>query len=98
MTDMLMVVTGLSTPVKIAWVDWMMWGVGQLLWYRRSRNYAPPAYVPPPPPPRLQSSAARRPVAVPVPRAGSPEFLAALEEEQQALREGGLQTAPSSYS
>jgi hypothetical protein len=96
MRDLLFVVAGLSTPVKVAWAVWMLWGVGQLLWYRRSRTQDS-AYVPPYVPPRTHSSAARRAVALP-PRAGNPEFLAALEREQEALREGGLQPAPTPYS
>jgi hypothetical protein len=53
MTEALDVLNAFSTPLKVAWVVWLAWGVGQVFWYQRDRvAVAPPPLPLPRPRPR----------------------------------------------
>ena len=47
MAELLDVLDAFSTPLKIAWVVWIAWGVGQLFWYRYERKPQVAASKPP---------------------------------------------------
>lgn len=38
MTEVIDVLIALGTPLKIAWVVWLAWGVGQYVWFRQRRS------------------------------------------------------------
>jgi hypothetical protein len=38
MSDFLDVINAFSTPLKLAWVGWIAWGVGQYFWFRYERS------------------------------------------------------------
>ena len=38
MSDVMDVVNAFGTPLKIAWVGWVAWGVGQYFWFRHERS------------------------------------------------------------
>ena len=52
MTELLDVVHAFPDPLKAGWALWLVWGGGQLLWFRRGRTAALPALPPPRPRPR----------------------------------------------
>jgi hypothetical protein len=37
MREFLDVANAFDTPLKMAWIVWLAWGIGQLFWYRRAR-------------------------------------------------------------
>jgi hypothetical protein len=40
MTELLDVASAFSMPLKVAWVVWVAWGIGQVYWYRFERASA----------------------------------------------------------
>src|SRR5262245_7317246 len=38
MSELLDVINAFSTPLKLAWVGWIAWGVGQYFWFRYTRS------------------------------------------------------------
>ena len=38
MSELMDVINAFGTPLKIAWVGWMAWGVGQYFWFRNERS------------------------------------------------------------
>lgn len=38
MSEMMDVLNAFGTPLKMAWVGWLAWGVGQYFWYRYERS------------------------------------------------------------
>jgi hypothetical protein len=38
MAELLDVLNAFTTPLKVAWVVWFAWGVGQVFWYRHERK------------------------------------------------------------
>ena len=40
MAELLDVANALSLPLKVAWVVWLAWGIGQVYWYRFERASA----------------------------------------------------------
>jgi len=40
MAEALDVINAFATPLKVAWVVWLAWGVGQFFWYRHERSGA----------------------------------------------------------
>jgi hypothetical protein len=38
MTEVIDVLNALGTPLKVAWVVWLAWGLGQYLWFRQRRS------------------------------------------------------------
>jgi len=38
MSEVMDVLNALGTPLKLAWVGWIAWGVGQYFWYRHERS------------------------------------------------------------
>jgi hypothetical protein len=38
MSEVMDVLNALGTPLKLAWVGWIGWGVGQYFWYRHERS------------------------------------------------------------
>jgi hypothetical protein len=40
MAEVLDVINAFGTPLKVAWVVWLAWGVGQYFWYRHERSVA----------------------------------------------------------
>jgi hypothetical protein len=38
MAELLDILDALTTPLKIAWVVWLAWGIGQVFWYRHERK------------------------------------------------------------
>jgi hypothetical protein len=79
MSELLDVLDAFSTPLKIGWVLWIAWGIGQLWWYRQERTTraartaaAPAARAVAPvktaePPPRPTRLITPEPVFEPVP-------------------------------
>jgi hypothetical protein len=59
MTDVIVLASQMSTPIKIAWLLWLAWAVVQICWYRWVRGAAPAA-VQPAPTARLERTAADR--------------------------------------
>ena len=57
MAELLDILDAFSNPLKIGWVVWVAWGIGQVFWYRQERKpqWAPKSAVVP---------SARKPVAV----------------------------------
>ncbi len=51
MAELLDVLNAFTPPLKVAWLVWLAWGIGQVLWYRHERR------------PQV---AARKPAAAPV--------------------------------
>jgi hypothetical protein len=41
MSEVLDVINAFGTPLKVAWVVWLAWGVGQFFWLRYERSGAP---------------------------------------------------------
>ena len=40
MREFLDVANAFGTPLKVAWIVWLAWGIGQLFWYKRARTNA----------------------------------------------------------
>lgn len=40
MREFLDVANAFDTPLKVAWIVWLAWGIGQLFWYKRARTSA----------------------------------------------------------
>ena len=38
MSELMDVINAFGTPLKIAWVGWVAWGVGQYFWFRHERS------------------------------------------------------------
>jgi hypothetical protein len=38
MSEMMDVINAFGTPLKLAWVGWIAWGIGQYFWFRRERS------------------------------------------------------------
>ena len=38
MAELLDILNAFSTPLKVGWVVWAAWGIGQVLWYRHERR------------------------------------------------------------
>jgi hypothetical protein len=38
MAELLDILDAFTTPLKVAWVVWIAWGVGQVFWYRYERR------------------------------------------------------------
>jgi len=38
MSEVMDVMNALGTPLKLAWVGWVAWGVGQYFWFRHERS------------------------------------------------------------
>jgi hypothetical protein len=38
MAELLDILNAFTTPLKIAWVVWLAWGIGQVFWYRYERK------------------------------------------------------------
>ena len=38
MAELLDILDAFTTPLKIAWVVWLAWGIGQVFWYRHERR------------------------------------------------------------
>jgi hypothetical protein len=38
MAELMDILDAFTTPLKIAWVVWFAWGVGQIFWYRYERK------------------------------------------------------------
>lgn len=102
----LVVLSGVSLPVKVAWGVWLVWGVAQLAWYfwpsQESRIYrtttaAPPAWSASGP----RTAAVRSPKKV-APAAvapyGTSDFIAALDQEQKVAGDASAPVAPDSSS
>ena len=68
MTELIDVLDAFSTPLKIGWVVWLGWGVGQVVWYRHERRSAaaPKAAPAKSVPPSVLKRAARKPAPEPV--------------------------------
>ena len=92
-TELLEIVQGFSTPVKIGWPVLILWVMVQIAWYRYGRS-APkvvPRAMPASRRPTPRPSTGSKPI--PALRAGaSPEFLAALGLDQPAQPETPVAT------
>lgn len=40
MTELLDVANAFSTPLKVAWIVWLAWGIGQAYWFKHERANA----------------------------------------------------------
>jgi hypothetical protein len=79
-------VMGLSTPVKMAWIAWLLWAAAQVLWFRRSPAPQPALSLsiqPSRPRPREVPPKRKSSPSLPVAPYGMSDFAAALENEQQ---------------
>jgi len=38
MAELLDILNAFSTPLKVGWLVWAAWGIGQFLWYRHERR------------------------------------------------------------
>jgi hypothetical protein len=63
MGELLEVVDAFSMPIKVGWVVWLAWGVGQVFWYRHERKPRVHSTRVVPPPSR-RSAAVRTPTPV----------------------------------
>ena len=74
MAELLDVANAFTTPLKMAWVVWLAWGIGQMYWYRfeRARAAAPTVRSGARVPGRTVPPRAARPLATPAaaPRVG----------------------------
>src|SRR5689334_14000669 len=68
MNELLDVANALSTPIKMAWIGWLAWGVGQAFWFKRERSSA--ASRPRAPRPAPRAAAPKRPKKVAEPTVG----------------------------
>jgi hypothetical protein len=41
MFELLDILDAFTTPLKVAWVVWLAWGIGQIFWYRYERRPQP---------------------------------------------------------
>ncbi|HVQ15886.1 MAG TPA: hypothetical protein VMS40_19940 [Vicinamibacterales bacterium] len=41
MFELLDILDAFTTPLKVAWVVWIAWGIGQIFWYRHERRPQP---------------------------------------------------------
>ena len=62
MSEFMDVINAFGTPLKVAWVGWIAWGVGQYFWFRHERSM----------PSSRRTVAAARPAAVKKPAAPRP--------------------------
>jgi hypothetical protein len=72
MSELMDVINAFGTPLKLAWVGWVAWGVGQYFWFRHERSRAmvkkvtsvakPAAKKPAAPPKTVAAQAAEAPV------------------------------------
>ena len=40
MNEVMDVASAFTTPLKVAWIVWLAWGIGQMAWYRHQRAHA----------------------------------------------------------
>ena len=59
MSEVMDVLNAFGTPLKIAWVGWVAWGVGQYFWFRHERS-VPSFRKPAPAKPAVKKAAARK--------------------------------------
>ena len=38
MAELLDILDAFSMPLKVGWVVWIAWGIGQIFWYRYERS------------------------------------------------------------
>jgi hypothetical protein len=70
MSEVMDVINAFGTPLKLAWVGWVVWGVGQYFWFRHERStpvrkvtsVAKPVAKKPVPPKTVAAQAAEAPV------------------------------------
>jgi hypothetical protein len=93
MSEVMDVINAFGTPLKLAWVGWIAWGVGQYFWFRHERStpvkrvtsVARPAAKKPAVPKTVAAQAAEAPV---VGRLFTPTHVAAdAKPSQPATRE-----------
>jgi hypothetical protein len=75
MVELLDVLDAFSTPLRMAWVVWLAWGVAQIFWYRYERNSRAAAAVPATPVRKPFVSKPSLPARVPM-RIATPEDVA----------------------
>ena len=75
MAELLDVLDAFSTPLKVAWVVWLAWGVAQIYWYRyeRSSQRANRSVAPPKKPFVSKPSMPERPTRLVTPEQVTPE-------------------------
>jgi hypothetical protein len=64
MSEVMDVLNAFATPLKIAWLGWIAWGVGQYFWFRHERSM-PMKKRPSVARPTAKNPAVPRPVAAP---------------------------------
>jgi hypothetical protein len=67
MLEILDIVNAFPEPLKAAWVAWLAWGAGQIVWYRRGRVPVVKALPAPRPRPRRPPKPVAPPVGEPIP-------------------------------
>ena len=72
MSDFLDVINAFSTPLKVAWVGWIAWGVGQYFWFRYERS-TPAKRVTSVATPAARKTASAKPAPAKAARAEAPE-------------------------
>ena len=76
MTELLDVANAFSTPLKVAWIVWLAWGIGQAYWFKHERaNAAAPTLAKAPRAPR-KALLKRDKVVQPVGRLITPQHVA----------------------
>jgi hypothetical protein len=63
MSEVMDVINAFGTPLKVAWVGWVAWGVGQYFWFRHERS-SPAVRRAAAPKPVAKKPAVPKPVAV----------------------------------
>jgi hypothetical protein len=71
MGELFDVLDALSLPLKTAWMIWLGWGAGQMLWYRRERVEVLRTMPPARPRPRRPPQTVAHPLGITP--AGAPE-------------------------
>jgi hypothetical protein len=105
-SELVEILAGLSLPVKVGWPVFVLWAIGQTVWFRWAREASASVTravaAPAPSPRRTRPASGIKPPVTPSRAAGSPEFIAALagedDERAAALRLGDVATmadAPS---
>jgi hypothetical protein len=77
MNEVLDVANAFGTPLKVAWIAWLAWGVGQAYWFKHERaNAAAPRLARAPRAPRKAALKRDKVVAQPVGRLITPQHVA----------------------
>ena len=75
MHELLDVANAFSTPIKMAWIMWLAWGIGQVYWLKHERRQAIAPKLARAPRPVRRPAPKREKAAEPVGRLITPQHL-----------------------